>query len=115
MYRLLSERNTPRWIIFGIDVTTCVLSLALAYLLRFNFSIPDYEFPQARLAFITIISARIGSFLVIRTYQGIIRYTGSRDAYRIFFTTLSGSAAVAIGNLSYYQITSTYLAPFSIL
>ncbi|MFM7216807.1 MAG: polysaccharide biosynthesis protein, partial [Bacteroidota bacterium] len=28
---------------------------------------------------------------------------------------LSGSAAVAIGNLIYYQITSTYLAPFSIL
>ena len=32
------RRNTPRWVIFIIDVSICIFSLFLAYLLRFNFS-----------------------------------------------------------------------------
>ena len=43
-------RNLPRGIILLIDMIVCILSLILAYLLRFNFEVPENEirdFPYA--------------------------------------------------------------------
>jgi hypothetical protein len=33
--------NTPRWLVFALDVFTVAASILLAYLLRFNFRIPE--------------------------------------------------------------------------
>ena len=39
----LTEKNTPRWIVFLLDTGICFLSVILAYLVRFNFHIPPEE------------------------------------------------------------------------
>ena len=82
----LSEKNTPRWIIFLIDIFICLFSIYLAYLLRFNFSIPENEISGFKIAFVLIPSVRILSFYFFKTYAGIIRYTSTKDAQRIFYT-----------------------------
>ena len=80
----LTEKNTPRWIVFLLDTGICFFSVILAYLVRFNFKIPQVEVDHFYLVFPIIIGTRILSFLVFRSYAGIIRYTSTRDAVRIF-------------------------------
>ncbi len=112
---LLSEKNTPRWIIFLIDVFICISSLVLAYLLRFNFHIPLVEIDRFNYVFPVVLGVRIISFLISKIYAGIIRYTSTRDAVRIFFTVTGGSVAFIIANLISYKIKAFYVVPFSIV
>lgn len=110
-----SDRNTPRWIIFAIDLCICLGSLMLAYQLRFNFRVPEVEIALWKYAFTTVIVTRVISFLISRIYQGIIRYTSTRDALRVFYTITIGSISMGLMNvISYYSI-GIYLVPFSVL
>lgn len=110
------QKNTPRWIIFLIDLSFCVIAVLLAFMLRFNFKIPLGVYYLLKLNLILIPGIRAISFIIGKTYSGIIRYTGSKDAQRIFmvntFTTL---IFVGINIISYYTIFGEYILPFSIV
>ncbi len=110
-----SERNTPRWIIFLIDLCICLGSLLLAYLVRFNFRIPELEIKYWKIAIPTVIIVRSGSFFISKIYQGIIRYTSTKDALRVFYTISSGSIFLALANPVSYYLSGIYLVPFSII
>lgn len=113
----LFQQNIPRWIIFFIDIVICVTSLTLAYLLRFNFSIPSIEIERFHIVFSFAIGVRAISFYTSKTYQGIVRYTSTKDAQRIFVVTTSGSLFFAIMNIVNVYILGSelYLIPFSIV
>jgi FlaA1/EpsC-like NDP-sugar epimerase len=113
----LFERTAPRWLIFLIDISITIFSLVLAYLLRFNFTtVPDVEVSAFSLVFAFIIGTRSFSFVLARTYNGIVRYTSSKDAQHIFVTTTAASAFFALANLiTYYFITNTFIVPYSII
>jgi FlaA1/EpsC-like NDP-sugar epimerase len=100
-----------------IDLSICLFSLILAYLLRFNFAaIPSSEIKTFPTVFSFVISLRAVSFSIARIYRQIVRYVSSHDAQRIFITTLLGSVFFALANLfSYYFLTHTYILPYSIL
>ncbi|HET6244580.1 MAG: polysaccharide biosynthesis protein [Bacteroidetes bacterium] len=117
---LFPSNNTPRWVIFFIDTFICIFSIVLAYLLRFNFSIPEnltylLTINLLYLNLALIISVRIISFLFARTYAGIIRYTSSKDATRIFIVVSLGSLFFVISNLISYFFVSEFIIPFSIV
>lgn len=108
--------NTPRWIIYFIDIFICLFTLVLAYLLRFNFSIPEVEYKTFSIVFPIVIGVRSLTFLIARTYAGIIRYTSTKDAERIFLTITTGSMLFVIANLiSYNSWNERYIIPFSII
>jgi len=111
----LFEKNTPRWIVFSIDLSICLGSLFLAYLVRFNFSIPAVEIELWKFAIPTVIGIRIISFFYSRIYQGIIRYTSTADAQRVFYTITAGSIAMALANIVSYFLIGFYLVPYSII
>jgi FlaA1/EpsC-like NDP-sugar epimerase len=112
----LFQRNTPRWIIFFIDMSICLFSLLLAYLARFNFSIPLIEIKAFPLVFSVVLGIRALSFYGSKTYQGIVKYTSSKDAQRIFIVLTIGSGAFVLINVAtYYFINKTYPIPFSII
>jgi FlaA1/EpsC-like NDP-sugar epimerase len=113
--KFISEKNTPRWIIFSIDVFICFLSLMAAYQLRFNFNVPEVEILRWSVAFPAVLIARTLCFLFLKTYAGIIRYTGTKDAIRIFYAIAASAILLAAGNYIAYQIRQVYLVPFSIL
>ena len=110
-----NSRTTPRWIIFFIDVSRCVLSLVFAYVLRFNFSVPKVEIVTFIYVFPFVIVLRILSFLYFETYSGIIRYTSTRDAFRILKMLGAGSVFMAVANVVSYLFTEKYVVPFSII
>jgi FlaA1/EpsC-like NDP-sugar epimerase len=111
-----SHQNTPRWTIFLIDMTFVSCSVLLAYLLRFNFSIPASELKPLPQVFACIFIIRVISFFIARSYAGIIRYTSTSDAIRVVATVLSGSAAFGIVNLiTYFLVNKFFLIPFSVI
>ena len=113
----LLRKNTPRWVIFLIDIAVCLFSIFLSYLLRFNFSIPDSELiPMLYYVLPIIMVVRSISFLMSRIYAGIVRYTSSKDAERIFLVVFFGSIVhVAINGISYYFYNHIFIIPFSII
>src|SRR5689334_683817 len=110
--KLLSEKNTPRWIIFSIDVFICLASLMLAYQLRFNFRVPPVEIERWVVAIPSLLLVRVASFFISRIYAGIIRYTSTRDALRIFYTITGGSIFIGLMNFLSVRVIGYYLVPF---
>lgn len=112
----LPTKNTPRWLIFLFDVAVCLISISAAYLLRFEFHPPANEIDLA-LAFLPIfLITRILSFIIGKTYAGIIRYTSTEDTQRIFLVVLAGSSLfVAFNFIRFYLFDGVYFIPFSII
>lgn len=107
----------PRWLILLIDLGICLFSLVVAYLLRFNFaSIPQVEIDSFTLVFPFVLGIRGLSFLISKIYRGIIRFTSSKDAIRIFTVLSIGSGIMLVSNLvRYYFIDTKFVVPFSII
>lgn len=113
---IFTQNNMPRWLIFLVDTAIVCFSAFLAYLLRFNFHIPAHEMAQLPVVIAIILLVRIASFLVFRTYAGIIRYTSTEDAIRISTVILAGSILFVAGNvISYYFVNQKHLIPYSII
>lgn len=120
MYKLLGffwKNNIPRWTILLIDLFICAFSLTLAFFLRFNFkSIPSHELENFPAVYAAVLSIRLISFLFSKTYRGVVRYTGSRDASRIFFVVLTGSLLMFVLNIITKRFfIGIYLIPHSII
>lgn len=117
---IFTKHNAPRWIILFIDLVISFSSLIIAYYLRFNFYLPgkfvDYkEFNSLYWVIPLVLSVRLMSFLISKSYTGIIRYTGTKDAGKIFIVILSGTLVLVISNLISYRINQSYLIPFSVI
>lgn len=111
----LLDKNAPRLVIWFTDVIFCALAVFIAYELRFNFAIPEVERITFPVVFPVMMGVRALSYYLFKTYQGIIRYTSTRDAVRILLTLAAGSVLIAITNLISFQFTEKYVIPFSIL
>lgn len=117
LIQLLFKTNIPRWIIFFIDLVICFFSIIIAFLVRFNFSVPkELSTDAIYFVFYTILGIRLVSFFISKTYKGIVKHTSSKDSQNIFITLTSGSIVFVIINLIYfYGINSTFPLPFSII
>ena len=115
---IFSKKYAPRWIVLAIDIFISTASIIIAYLLRFNFDIPENEKVGELTQIVQLVVAvRIIGFLVFKTYAGIIRYTGLNDARRIVITTASGSILISLINVvCYYSgLTQAFIVPMSIV
>ncbi len=102
--------------IFSIDLMICAFSLIIAYLVRFNFSVPEQDIKGFPYVLGTVVIVRAISFLYFKTYKGIIKHTSSKDAQRIFIALSLGSFVFILINLVFYfGINKTFPIPFSII
>ena len=109
------KEHTPRWIIFLIDLSIVFFSILLAFLLRFNFTVPAVERTGFIIMIIFVPSIRAISFIISKSYVGIIRYTSTKDAQRIFVINTIVSFIIAITNIGTYLYDGFFIVPFSIL
>lgn len=119
---LLPKQNTPRGIIFGVDILISVLALLVAYFIRFDAS--DFPFEDTLKKELIIfqqglpiyILVRGLSFFVFRTYKGIVRHTSTEDIKRIAFSvTLGTFSMIVISSVKYQWWDSHFLFPSSII
>ena len=112
----LLKNNTPRWLIILIDIALVMFSVLMAFLLRFNFLIEEKWLKLLPEIIGYFVLIRGISFLIARTYAGIIRYTSTQDIFRLFLVMLSGSIIfIATSLVTYYFIDAFYLIPFSVI
>jgi FlaA1/EpsC-like NDP-sugar epimerase len=112
---ILPKKNTPRSLIFIIDIFICIFSIFIAYLLRFNFQIPEIDRNDMPFVIGYIILIRAISFIIGKTYAGIIRYTSSKDAQRIFVVISIGSIVLGITDIITYNVQARLIIPTSII
>ena len=113
----LSKKHIPRWIILLIDLGVCASAFILAYLLRFNFVIPDHELKPVAYTLPWVLLVRAVSFYFGKTYAAIVRFTSGKDAERIFLVVTAGSIVFATTSLVTYFFTpiGLFIIPFSII
>ena len=113
----LSKKHIPRWIILLIDLGICASAFIFAYLLRFNFSIPDHELKPVAYTLPWVLLVRALSFYLGKTYAAIVRFTSGKDAERIFLVVTGGSVVFAATSLVTYFFTpiGLFIIPFSII
>lgn len=109
------RQNTPRWLIFLIDMTIVFTSVIIAYLLRFNFAIPQVELDPLPKILAYMMAVRAASFLIARSYAGIVRHTSTADALRVLITLFAGSIWFGLTNVGTYLYNLTFFIPFSII
>ena len=85
-----------------------------------NFNLPEEYFDPSRFSSLywvipLVLLVRLVSFLISRTYAGIVRYTGTRDAGRIFVVILIGSLFLVFSNYLSFNQNGEFLIPTSII
>lgn len=111
----LPIKHTPRWIVFLIDILISCFSIGFAYYIRFEFRIGDNQFEALKIALPVLLFVRSLSFLIFRSYAGLIRYTSAKDTERIFIVVSFGSIVLFVINLMYFYYNRAFLIPNSIL
>jgi FlaA1/EpsC-like NDP-sugar epimerase len=63
----------------------------------------------------TFFVVRLAGFYLFRTYQGVVRYTSTQDAKRIFVSLTTGTLLLTAYNIITALIQKHYYIPYSIL
>lgn len=107
---------TDRWLVLLIDISIVLQTFFVAYLVRFNFTLNfgAYQFIQ-QLPLIALVA--LFSFFVIGSYKGVIRHTGTRDAYIIFIasTLLAFLLGIIVFLNRQFDVLETFTIPISII
>lgn len=110
------QRLFPRWGILLIDLVLCLVALAAAYALRFNFQVPRIEVDLLLPVLPIFLGVRAASFLLAGLQRLMVRHTNTDDAKRIFLTVLGGSVVfIVIGVLRYLFFDGYYFLPTSVI
>lgn len=116
LFRLFWQYNLPRWSILIIDLIICIFSLTLAFFLRFDFdNIPEADLKNLPYDYLILLSIRAVTFFITKTYKGVVRYTSSRDAMRIFGVVILGSLLMFIVNIISLYTREGYIIPNSVI
>jgi FlaA1/EpsC-like NDP-sugar epimerase len=115
---LLPKQNTPRWIIFGVDIFISVIALLVAYLIRFDSTdLPiEEELSIFKLGLPIFIIIRAISFFIFKTHKGIIRHTSTEDIKKIALgVTLGTFVMIVVSAVKFIWYDSHFLFPSSII
>lgn len=107
--------HTPRWLVFLIDIAICIFSISAAFFVRFEFRFNEYVIESLKTVVPVLLFVRALTFVVFRTYAGLIRYTSAKDSERIFIVVSTGSVVLTAINLVYYHLYNAFLIPNSII
>jgi len=110
------EKHASHWIVLIIDVLLVCFSFILAYTIKSNVSL-DFD-PHSflyQLPFISIVS--LSCFWLVGSNKGIIRHTGTKDAFNVFIgVTLTSLIILFINSInSVFNIISDLTIPKSII
>jgi FlaA1/EpsC-like NDP-sugar epimerase len=78
---------TARWVVLLIDISLVLQTFFVAYLVRFNFVL-DFGTHHFILQLPLVAVLALVSFYIIGSYKGVVRHTGTRDAYNVFLAAV---------------------------
>ncbi len=110
------NRYASRWIVLCMDLFLVAISFVFAYFIRFNASF-DFDTQYLTSQLILIGSLSMISFLLVGSYKGIVRHTGTRDVFNVFIgVTLLAVLIVGIVVFNrLFGLLSDFTIPISIV
>ena len=105
----------PRWIVLQTDILVCSIALVLAYLLRFNFAVPESYYTSILLGIFISGVVKTVAFLTTKSYAGIIRYTSVEDAKRLMQAMLLSSTTLLLFDLISNGFFERSIIPISVV
>lgn len=112
---ILSENNTPRWIIFVFDVLLALFSIFLAYAIRYNFRVPVDTNSFFVIIVLSLIGIRSVTFIVSKVYAGIIRYATTQDTERILLVVFIGSFTIFSLDFIVKSFVGSHVVPLVVI
>jgi len=104
------------YMMFFIDILLVVFSVFLAYLVRFNFSIPESELKPLPFIIMYIVGVRAVFFLLSRSYSTNLKYMDLMDVLRVYSFTILGSFFLLLSDVViYYFFTQLLFIPLTII
>jgi len=112
----IPKKHISRWFVLAFDSIIVVVAILIAYLLRFNFSIPEEYVKSLALVVSYVVVIRMIGFVFGSTHLSIIRYTSTRDAEHLAVVLSIGSFIfLGINLLGNYFFDKPNLIPYSII
>ena len=106
---LLRKINiVPRWFIFLLDMACGFAAIFFALLLRNNLIISPLEWRGLMQIVLLVGFVNTLVFASLRTYRGIVRFTGLQDAFRVFLSVAFSTGVLFLIQLIYIDVKSVY-------
>lgn len=112
--RKLIDSNASRWVVLALDLVLSLFSFSFATFVTYTLN--GLELPADNLPYVVllILMVRTQAFLLMRSYQGVLKYTSTQDAVRLSFAILLGSFAAFLFSIIYQNFTGIRLIPLSV-
>lgn len=109
MYRKV--KIVPRWVILILDLASTSMAMLLSFFVRSSLVLSAFEKHVILRYMFILMLVNLMVFTSLRTYRGIVRYTGMQDGFRVFSSVLVSSAALFFLQLLYEENShSLYLS-----
>lgn len=117
---LLPKSNTPRWVIIVLDLMMSLMSLAFAYLIRFDLkadeALINLEWRILSKSILIYLAVKFLVFYILKIHKGLIRHTSTEDMRRILLATMTCSMLFfGFGMVRFYFFDGYFLFPMSVL
>lgn len=84
----------PRWIILFLDLVCTFAAMILSFFLRNNLVLSVFDRNVMLRTMFILLLVNLMVFTALRTYRGIVRYTGLQDGLRVLASVLISTAAL---------------------
>jgi len=116
MFRRLNRTHVPAWLVFQVDLMLSFFSIILAFLLRFNFRIPEFYAAYFTPILLTVLLVRLITFKIGGTYRAHMRHTSIKDFFSIIIIVFSGTIILGgLNTVMYFFQNERFIIPVSIL
>ena len=106
---LLKKINiVPRWFIFLLDLFSSLMAVFFSLLLRNNLLLGTFDWQSMTNTFVVVGLINILVFTSLRTYRGIVRFTGLQDAFRVFLSVMLSTGILFVVQLVYVDVLTGY-------
>jgi len=97
----------PRWFIFMLDLGASFLAIIFSLLIRNNLVVGSLSLKDSLNTILLVGLVNIFVFSSLRTFRGIVRFTGLQDALRVLIAVILSTIAI-FSTQYFYDVASPY-------
>ena len=113
--QIANKKNSPRWIIFLLDLIISAFSIFYANLLKYNFNLESISHINLSIQILLILGFNSFFFAAFKTYEGIIRLSGLHEIIRCITVIFYPFSLFFTLNIIFDIYHFSYLIPSSVL
>ena len=99
----------PRWIISLLDIGVTCFSFLLSFVIKQNLELAGLQWDSIINTFLLLLITNVLVFASIKTYSGIVRYTGLQDAVRIAISIVLSSALLFLVSKAFSKYQNVFV------